>query len=73
MKEFEDKMLTQLQAATSKEGFLALLTASQIMDSRELYARGVRGLAGLPTMLSEKEAENIGIKTFYDIAAHKCT
>lgn len=72
MKGFEDKIVAQLQKATSKEEFLVLLAASQIMDSRELYARAIRGLADLPTILSKKEAESIGVRAFYDITARKC-
>jgi hypothetical protein len=72
MKGFEDKIIAQLKKSTSEEGFLALLEASRIMDSPELYGRAIRGLAGLPGTLSKKEAESIGIKAFYDITACKC-
>jgi hypothetical protein len=73
MKGFEDKIIAQLQqATTSEEDFLALLAASQIVDSRELYVRAIRGLADLPIIVSKKEAEIMGIEAFYDITACKC-
>jgi hypothetical protein len=72
MKGFEDKIVSRLQKAISNEEFLRLLEASQIMDSRELYVRAIRGLALSRKMITREEADIIGIQAFYDITACKC-
>ena len=67
MRSHEEEILSHLKKATTKDGFVDLMVASQIVGSDLLRQQAREGLIACKEELTLEDAGRIGLETMYGI------
>ncbi|KIM29709.1 hypothetical protein M408DRAFT_328573 [Serendipita vermifera MAFF 305830] len=69
MQSAEDELISRLKDETGTAGFLDLMVASRIVDSKELYDTALQGLIASDPKPTLEEAKMIGVEAYYAIVS----
>lgn len=64
---FERAATERLLKASTEDEYIELLTASQLIASKEMYAQAIKGLAPSWRTLTLEQAQQIGVKALFDL------
>ncbi|KIM29707.1 hypothetical protein M408DRAFT_328570 [Serendipita vermifera MAFF 305830] len=69
MNSIEDELISRLKEGNGTAGFLDLMVASRIVDSKELYDTALQGLIASEPKPTLEEARIIGIDAYYAVVS----
>ncbi|KIM29708.1 hypothetical protein M408DRAFT_328572 [Serendipita vermifera MAFF 305830] len=73
MQSAEDELISRLKEETGTVGFLNLMVASRIVDSKELYDTALKGLIASEPKPTFEEANMIGMEAYHAIMSQSWT
>jgi hypothetical protein len=69
MESFEERIIAQLQEATTTQGYVELLAASKVVKSYPMYQKAIEGLVRVSPKPDLEQAKIIGVEAYFEVVS----